>query len=117
MVRRRSDFPPHCRRCRSNDHRFVQKTVPGQRDARSGRTPGPRRRRCLHNAGLVLVGRWVFSPGQAPSPQNVSADVRYMWSSWSDGGGATHLVTANTALTLVATFVEEVAMRISTSPV
>ena len=54
---------------------------------------------------------------QAPSPQNVSADVRYMWSSWSDGGGATHLVTANTALTLVATFVEEDAMRISTSPV
>ena len=66
MVRRRSDFPPHCRRCRSNDHRFVQKTVPGQRDARSGRTPGPRRRRCLHNAGLVLVGRWVFSPGPGP---------------------------------------------------
>src|SRR2546428_663239 len=54
---------------------------------------------------------------QAPSPQSVSADVRYVWSSWSDGGGGTPLLTPNPALTLVATFLEEDAMRISTSPV
>src|SRR5207237_5742898 len=36
---------------------------------------------------------------------------------WIDGSGSTPLVTPNSSLTLVATFVEEDAMRISTSPV
>jgi hypothetical protein len=54
---------------------------------------------------------------QAPTPQSVSPDVRWVWSSWSDGGLATHTVTANAALVLNATFVQEQAMHVSTSPV
>ena len=53
----------------------------------------------------------------APTPQSISADVRYVWTSWSDGGAATHTVTANTAMTLTASFVQEQALRVSTSPV
>jgi uncharacterized repeat protein (TIGR02543 family) len=52
----------------------------------------------------------------APSPQSISADVRYNWSSWNDGGDAAHQVTAAPGLTLKATFIEQDAMRISTSP-
>src|SRR2546428_2413779 len=85
--------------------------------------PDPGGRRVLVDGGVYTstVSFWwddvSSNQDQAPSPQSVSADVRYVWSSWSDGGGATHLVTANTALTLVATFLEEDAIRISTSPV
>ncbi len=53
---------------------------------------------------------------EAPTNQTVSADVRYVWFSWSDGGSAVHSVTANAALVLTATFTEEQAMRVSTTP-
>ena len=53
---------------------------------------------------------------EAPTNQTVSADVRYVWFSWSDGGSAVHSVTANAALVLTATFIEEQAMRVSTTP-
>jgi hypothetical protein len=53
---------------------------------------------------------------EAPTNQTVSADVRYVWFSWSDGGSAVHSVTANAALLLTATFTEEQAMRVSTTP-
>ncbi len=58
------------------------------------------------------TSHWV----QAPSPQSVNADSRYVWSSWSDGGAAAHSVIANPVLSIKAVFVEEQAMRISTSP-
>ncbi len=58
------------------------------------------------------TSHWV----QAPSPQSVNADIRYVWSSWSDGGAAAHSVIASPVLSIKAVFVEEQAMRISTSP-
>src|SRR5207249_3390533 len=53
---------------------------------------------------------------EAPTNQTVSTDVRYVWFSWSDGGSAVHSVTATAALVLTATFTEEEAMRVSTTP-
>ncbi|TLZ67107.1 MAG: hypothetical protein E6K12_04785 [Methanobacteriota archaeon] len=53
---------------------------------------------------------------EAPTPQNLSTDVRYIWFSWSDGGSAAHSVSATAALVLTATFTEQEAMRVSTTP-
>ena len=53
---------------------------------------------------------------EAPTPQTVSTDVRYIWFAWSDGGSAVHSVNATSALALTATFTEEEAMRVSTAP-
>jgi len=52
----------------------------------------------------------------APSPQSVSNDVRYVWSSWSDSGAASHSVSASGVLALTARFIQQQALRITTSP-
>lgn len=52
----------------------------------------------------------------APSPQSISADDRYSWVSWSDGGARVREVKANAAVFLTATFIHEQSMRVSTSP-
>ncbi len=52
----------------------------------------------------------------APSPQE-RGQVRYAFADWSDGGAATHFVTAIAPLNLTATFVpSEYVVSISTSP-
>ncbi len=41
---------------------------------------------------------------EATSPQTVSADARYLFMTWSDGGAATHTVSPNGNITYTATF-------------
>jgi uncharacterized repeat protein (TIGR02543 family) len=53
---------------------------------------------------------------EAPSPQSVSADVRYVWASWSDGGSRAHGFVALGPLDAVATFLQEQGLRVSTGP-
>ena len=53
---------------------------------------------------------------EATSPQPVSDVKRYVWSSWSDGGARTHSFSVSDPVTLTATFGDEEAMRVSTSP-
>jgi len=53
---------------------------------------------------------------EAPSPQFLSSDMRYVWVSWSDGGGRAHAFVAWSPLRATATFLQEQALRVSTSP-
>jgi hypothetical protein len=53
---------------------------------------------------------------EAVSPQPVTNVSRYVWTSWSDGGNQSHSITVSAPLSLTATFSDEQAMRISTSP-
>ena len=55
---------------------------------------------------------WV----EAPSPQYVAADRRYIWGSWSDGGTQAHAVSADRAINVTATFVREDSILITTDP-
>src|SRR3989454_948505 len=52
---------------------------------------------------------------QAPSPQSVSADVRYVWSSWSDGGAATHVVAFAASTSIQANFSAEYYLDVVSS--
>ncbi|MGH2446449.1 MAG: PQQ-dependent sugar dehydrogenase [Candidatus Limnocylindria bacterium] len=68
-------------------------------------------------AGMTLTAGWVTDQApftltaiagstiqlRAPDPQS-NGGVEYTWQSWSDGGAATHLVTAATSGTYLATF-------------
>jgi uncharacterized repeat protein (TIGR02543 family) len=53
---------------------------------------------------------------EATSPQPVSDVKRYVWLSWSDAGDRAHSLSIKGPLTLTATFGDEEAMRVSTSP-
>ncbi|HEV8594290.1 MAG TPA: hypothetical protein VGR51_02055 [Thermoplasmata archaeon] len=52
----------------------------------------------------------------APSPQTVGADTRYLYVSWSDAQPQSHSVTATAPSTLAATFSTEYRYVIDTSP-
>ncbi|MEE9507533.1 MAG: sialidase family protein [Thermoplasmata archaeon] len=54
---------------------------------------------------------------EAPSPQGIDGTSRYVWSSWSDGGGRSHSVTITHVETLTATFEIEYVVNITTFPV
>jgi photosystem II stability/assembly factor-like uncharacterized protein len=52
---------------------------------------------------------FTWAPGaphtiEATSPQDVSADTRYLFTTWSDGEAATHTVSPNGNITYTATF-------------
>ena len=49
------------------------------------------------------------------SPQN-SGNTRYLFSSWSDGGGQSHLVTALSSTTITASFSTQYVLTLGTSP-
>ncbi|HYM40794.1 MAG TPA: hypothetical protein VEY12_11765, partial [Thermoplasmata archaeon] len=53
---------------------------------------------------------------EAPSPQYTSSDVRYTWASWNDSGTEAHAVIANAPKNLVANYLQEQDLLISTSP-
>lgn len=53
---------------------------------------------------------------EAPSPQYTSSDVRYTWASWNDSGAEAHAVIANAPRDLVATYLQEQDLLVSTSP-
>lgn len=53
---------------------------------------------------------------EAPSPQYTSSDVRYAWASWNDSGTEAHAVIANAPKNLVANYLQEQDLLISTSP-
>lgn len=55
-------------------------------------------------------------PISAPSPQQLTADERYTWVSWSDGGGQSHTITVTQSTTITANFQLEFRITIATNP-
>jgi len=63
-----------------------------------------------------------WTPGSShilsvPSPQSGTAGIRYIYSSWSDGGGQTHSVTVpSSSTTYTATFTPQYQLTITSFP-
>ena len=54
-------------------------------------------------------------PVDAPSPQTVTATSRYRFTTWSDGGAASHSITCDAAKTVTANFVLQFLVNVRTN--
>ena len=62
---------------------------------------------------------WLYGSSHTlatTSPQSGGTGVQYVWSSWSDGGGLSHMVTTTTNMTYTANFTTQYFLTMNAGP-